>query len=365
VVELDEGIHNSDSQFVVMGSGTSNTSPEITCTCACLLPHCGCWPSAHSAWLARRVAGGTKRHHLLRRTRWTATQIHATPYGKFRIYTRRSRCVAPCAQPLRLVPDVLTRLLPTRSQLRFGTWVEGQVMFLKYWSQHVNIRSAGGSATFDAATNVKYEDTHTTATFTLGAPTDGGAYVRLSIEPPAFHHPQILCHGDWPPPPPPPPPPSPPPPAPPPRPFPPPPRLTIDADSNCPIGGEVWVQQAGVLASGRKSLQVVVEPDRWEAGYLMVVGVHGSHVAVSDVVRPGSTPACRAAAMRAQRLPRAAPQSYKASHVEDGSAGSGEHVFMLLPGPTFRSFSFNLAGADVRIASLTCRCFPHFVVLPG
>tara|TARA_B110001469_G_C9567131_1_gene281231 strand:+ start:123 stop:500 length:378 start_codon:yes stop_codon:yes gene_type:complete len=125
------------------------------------------------------------------------------------------------------------------------------------------------------------------------------------------------------------------------------------------------VQQAGVLASGRKSLQVVVEPDRWEAGYLMVVGVHGSHVAVSDVVRPGSTPACRAAAMRAQRLPRAAPQSYKASHVEDGSAGSGEHVFMLLPGPTFRSFSFNLAGADVRIASLTCRCFPHFVVLPG
>ena len=32
VVELDEGIHNSDSEFVVMGSGTSNTSPEITCT---------------------------------------------------------------------------------------------------------------------------------------------------------------------------------------------------------------------------------------------------------------------------------------------------------------------------------------------
>ena len=205
------------------------------------------------------------------------------------------------AHPLWLVPDVLTWLLPTRSQLRFGTWVEGQVVFLKYWSQHVNIRSAGGSAAFDVATNVKYEDTHTIATFTLGPPADGGAYVRLSIEPPAFHHPQILCHGDWLPPPPPPPPPSPPPPAPPPRPFPPPPRLTIDADSNCPIGGEVWVQQTGVLASGRQWLQVVVEPDRWEAGYLMVVGVLGSHVAVSQEVRLGSTPACYTVATIAAR----------------------------------------------------------------
>ena len=57
VVELDEGIHNFDSEFVMMGSGTSNTSPEITCTCACLLPHCGCWPSAHSARLPDALQG--------------------------------------------------------------------------------------------------------------------------------------------------------------------------------------------------------------------------------------------------------------------------------------------------------------------
>ena len=267
-----------------MGSGTSNTSPEITCT-------------------GSEAPPPAPPHPL--------------------------DCTTDPRYTIRQVSH-----LHQEVELRFGTWVEGQVVFLKYWSQHVNIRSAGGSAAFDVATNVKYEDTHTIATFTLGPPADGGAYVRLSIEPPAFHHPQILCHGDWLPPPPPPPPPSPPPPAPPPRPFPPPPRLTIDADSNCPIGGEVWVQQTGVLASGRQWLQVVVEPDSWEAGYLMVVGVLGSHVAVSQ-------------------------ESYKASHVEDGSAGSGEHVFMLLPGSTFRSFSFNLAGADVEIASLTCRRFPH------
>ena len=175
-------------------------------------------------------------------------------------------------------------------------------MILKYWSQHVNIRSAGGSSTFDAATDVKYEDTHTTATFTLGAPTDGGAYVRLSIEPPAFHHPQILCHEEWSPPPPPPPPPSPPPPAPPPNPFPPPPRVTLNADSSCHIGGQVWVEQTGVIAGRRKWHQVVVEPDRWEAGYLMEVGVHGSHVAVSEVVRPEAPrphAGCPAGAMRA------------------------------------------------------------------
>jgi len=178
-------------------------------------------------------------------------------------------------------------------------------MFLKYWSQHVNIRSAGGSATFDAATDVKYEDTHTTATFTLGAPRDGGAYVRLSIEPPAFHHPQILCHEEWPPPPPPPPPPSPPPPSPPPSPFPPPPRVTLDADSSCHIGGQVWVEQTGVLASRRKWHQVVVEPDRWEAGYLMEVGVHGSHVAVSEVVRPEAPrphAGCPAGSLRAYTI---------------------------------------------------------------
>lgn len=37
-VELDERVHNPNSQFVMLGSGTSNTSPEITCTCACLPP---------------------------------------------------------------------------------------------------------------------------------------------------------------------------------------------------------------------------------------------------------------------------------------------------------------------------------------
>ena len=59
-----------------------------------------------------------------------------------------------------------------------------------------------------------------------------------------------------------------------------------------------------------------------------------------------------------QRLLCAAPQSYKASHVEDGSAGSGKHTFMLLPGPSFTSFSFRLAGLGVEIASLTCRLAP-------
>jgi len=213
-------------------------------------------------------------------------------------------------------------------------------MLLKYWSQHVNIRPAGGSATFDAATNVKYEDTHTTATFTLGAPADGGAYVRLSIEPPAFRHPQILCHGDWFPPPPPPPPPSPPPPAPPPRPFPPPPRLTIDADPNCLIGGKVWVQQAGVLASDRQWLQVAVEPDRWEAGYLMVVGVLGSHVAVSQVVRPWARmPRCRDACSTIAARCTAELQGVARRGLERGKrqarlralAGADVQVFQLQP----------------------------------
>ena len=48
--------------------------------------------------------------------------------------------------------------------------------------------------------------------------------------------------------------------------------------------------------------------------------------------------------------------------IEDESVESGgalnERVFMLEAGPTYRSFSFNLAGADVKVASLTCRCVP-------
>ena len=156
----------------------------------------------------------------------------------------------------------------------------------------MTVSSVGGSVTFDASTNVKYEGGTTTASLTLGPAADG-PYVRLKIEPPAFHHPQILCHGDWSPPPPPPPPPSPPPPAPPPQPFPPPPRLKIDADSNCAIGGEAWVQQTRVLDSGRQGLQVVVKPARWVAGYLVVVGVLGSSVAVDQVVRPGSSSTAR------------------------------------------------------------------------
>ena len=329
-----------------------------------LPPRCGCWPSAHSARLPAALQGergattcssapvGLHHRSALHRT----ARFASKPGG------RGLLPLAPCSAACLLVPDVPARLLPTRSQLRFesGQWVEGQVVFLRYWSQHVNIRSAGGSATFDAATDVKYEDTSTTATFTLGPAAEGGAqYVRLSITPPAFHHPQILCHQDWSPPPPPPPPPSPPPPAPPPQPFPPPPRLKVDADSNCAIGGEAWVQQTGILDSGRQWLQVVVKPDRWEAGYLVVVGYLGSSVAVDQVVRPGSAPACRVVTMRAKLLPCATPQSYKATFIEDGGIGSGgtlnERVFMLLPGPTFKSFSFNLAGADVKIASLTCR----------
>jgi len=66
--------------------------------------------------------------------------------------------------------------------------------------------------------------------------------------------------------------------------------------------------------------------------------------------------------MRAQCLPCAVPQSYKVTFIEDESVESGgalnERVFMLEAGPTYRSFSFNLAGADVKVASLTCRCVP-------
>ena len=90
VVELDEGIHNSDSEFVVMGSGTSNTSPEITCTCACFPLHCGCWPSTHNARLPdalQRERGATTcsttpvgLHH--RSTLYHTASFASTPGGR-------------------------------------------------------------------------------------------------------------------------------------------------------------------------------------------------------------------------------------------------------------------------------------------
>ena len=55
-VELDEGVHNPNSQFVMLGSGTSNTSPEITCTCACLPPIAAAGPQL-SAWLPDALQG--------------------------------------------------------------------------------------------------------------------------------------------------------------------------------------------------------------------------------------------------------------------------------------------------------------------
>ena len=45
MVELDDNTHLVDSTFVIIGSGTNNMNPQITCTCArfslscCPLPH--------------------------------------------------------------------------------------------------------------------------------------------------------------------------------------------------------------------------------------------------------------------------------------------------------------------------------------
>ena len=65
------------------------------------------------------------------------------------------------------------------------------------------------------------------------------------------------------------------------------------------------------------------------------------------------------------------PQSYKARFLKEAGvrgAANSQEAFELLPsrddGPAYRSFSFNLAGSDVKIASLTCRHAPARSRLP-
>ena len=66
--------------------------------------------------------------------------------------------------------------------------------------------------------------------------------------------------------------------------------IRIDADANCAIGGEALVQETALRDSGRRQwMHVLLKPTRWEAGYLMVVEVLGSNVAVSGVVCPCPT----------------------------------------------------------------------------
>ena len=77
------GRESSQPEFPICdaGLGDQQHEPGNHVHVRLLASYSGCWPSAQ-CMAARRVAGITGRHRPPRRTRWTATQSHATPYGK-------------------------------------------------------------------------------------------------------------------------------------------------------------------------------------------------------------------------------------------------------------------------------------------
>lgn len=77
------GRGSSQLGFSICGAGLGDQQhePGNHVHVRLLAPYSGCWPSAQCT-AARRVAGITGRHRPPRRTGWTATQSHATPYGK-------------------------------------------------------------------------------------------------------------------------------------------------------------------------------------------------------------------------------------------------------------------------------------------
>ena len=214
------------------------------------------------------------------------------------------------------------------AELYFNTWVETQRVRLRYWGEQIDIRTSGGSATLATLT---FEEGVTTATLQLG-PASGGTVVKLLLSPPAYHRPKILCHEAWLPPPPPPPPSSPPPGPPPPNPPPPSPLASIEASYECALGGVARVMNTRMVDSQTRWMHVVVQPDTWTIGYVVLVGVLGSGVVVDGVTH---------------------------ASLEGGDGRVGPNLFaFVLQHPragAAASFGFNLRGREAEIASLTCR----------
>lgn len=215
------------------------------------------------------------------------------------------------------------------AELYFNTWVENQFVRLRYWGEHIDVKLTGGSATLATLT---FEDGVTTATLQLG-PASGDTVVKLQLSQPAYHKPMILCHEAWLPPPPPPPPVS--PPSAPPIPYPPPPLplASIEASYECALGGVARVQSTRMLDTQTRWLHVVVQPDTWTIGYVVLVRVLGSGIVVDGV-------------------------THASLEGGDGRAGPNLFAFVLQhprAGAHAASFGFNLQGREAKIASMTCR----------
>ena len=112
-----------------------------------------------------------------------------------------------------------------------------------------------------------------------------GQKVMLQLSPAANSRPIIICKL-YPPPTPPPPSPSPLPGPPPQRPPAPPPRvMTVSALSGCMLGGQASIGTERTDEVGLAVSRVQVIPDIWLTGYVVEIGVVGSSLDVSDVVR--------------------------------------------------------------------------------
>jgi len=247
--------------------------------------------------------------------------------------------------------------------IHFAKWKSGQLITVIFYGQRIDI---------DAVTNAdlqssKYRDGTTTGKFLLAAPpicVDGGQDAEtgaawsqdcnkftpsfsFQAEPIARRPPHIICHDPWPPPPPP-SPPAPPPPEPqeppPPSPTaPPPPAPVAIAAASCMLGGVAHVVTRLPPRGEHEVLRVEVRPDWWKAGYMVDVGLSGREVEVGHVAYATVQPAVQMSA----------------------DATTFSFVLQQAAGLSDQAFQFEAHGLNIELASLDCRARPETHTAPS
>lgn len=247
--------------------------------------------------------------------------------------------------------------------IHFAKWKSGQLITVIFYGQRIDI---------DAVTNAdlqsaKYRDGTTTGKFVLAAPpicVDGGMDAEtgaawsqdcnkftpsfsFQAEPIARRPPHIICHDPWPPPPPPsppfPPPPEPQEPPPPSPTAPPPPAPIAIAGASCMLGGVARVAARLPPRGDHEVLRVEVRPDWWKAGYMVDVGLSGREVEVAHVTYATLQPAVQMSA----------------------DATTFSFVLQQAGGLSDQAFEFEAHGMHIELASLDCRARPETNAAPS